>query len=302
MTDRQSYAYAGHHAAGGGPSAGSRMRGVVNGFGAVLSIALVAGMGFWGYKLAVRDVSGVPVVRALEGPARVAPENPGGMQAAYQGLAVNTVAAEGEAAPLPEQIVLAPPPIELDLSELEAMAMPEPATQTAATAEQLASLTDVALRPDATQTDTDDSGQPRADTGLRLVPADVPGVARSPLPRIRPEGDLMAEAAVHAAMSALTSTNRGGGELDPENLGPGTRLVQLGAFDDADAARAEWDRLSRRYSALLEGKSRVIQSAESGGRTFYRLRAHGFSGEDDARRFCSVLLAEQASCIPVLIR
>ena len=46
----------------------------------------------------------------------------------------------------------------------------------------------------------------------------------------------------------------------------------------------------------------VVQSAQSGGRTFYRLRAHGFAGEDDARRFCAALLAENAACIPVAQR
>ena len=45
--------------------------------GALVSVALVLGLGYWGYRIAVRDISGVPVVRALEGPLRMAPENPG---------------------------------------------------------------------------------------------------------------------------------------------------------------------------------------------------------------------------------
>ena len=47
------------------------------------------------------------------------------------------------------------------------------------------------------------------------------------------------------------------------------------------------------------GLTMVVQPAESGGRTFYRLRAHGFDGEDDARRFCSAFVSENAVCIPV---
>ena len=46
----------------------------------------------------------------------------------------------------------------------------------------------------------------------------------------------------------------------------------------------------------------MIQEAESGGRTFYRLRALGFDDLSDARRFCSVLVAENADCIPVTAR
>ena len=46
---------------------------VLNWVGAALSLALIAGLGYWAYQLVVRDVTGVPVVRALEGPMRIAP-------------------------------------------------------------------------------------------------------------------------------------------------------------------------------------------------------------------------------------
>src|SRR5210317_1161383 len=96
--------------------------------GASLSLALTLGIGTWGYKLMVRDVSGVPVVRALEGPMRVQPADPGGRLADNQGLAVNAVAAEGAAAAPAERLVLAPPPIDLDdedapLGDLAAQAL-----------------------------------------------------------------------------------------------------------------------------------------------------------------------------------
>ncbi|CUH80670.1 Sporulation related domain protein [Tritonibacter multivorans] len=81
--------------------------------GAVASIALVAGIGFWGYNLIVRDVSGVPVVTAMKGPMRVAPETPGGRLADHQGLAVNAVAANGTAAAPADTLQLAPEPIAL---------------------------------------------------------------------------------------------------------------------------------------------------------------------------------------------
>ncbi|GAB5437085.1 SPOR domain-containing protein [Falsiruegeria mediterranea] len=81
--------------------------------GAVASVALVVGVGIWGYKLVSRDVSGVPVVRAIEGPMRVQPASPGGTPADHQGLAVNTVAAQGTAAPPPDRLVLAPKPVSL---------------------------------------------------------------------------------------------------------------------------------------------------------------------------------------------
>jgi hypothetical protein len=87
-------------------------------------------------------------------------------------------------------------------------------------------------------------------------------------------------------------------EVDPATLAPGTRLVQFGTFDTAEEARAEWTRLQGRFGDLMAGKAMVVQPAESGGRTFYRLRAHGFEDEDDARRFCSAFVAENAVLHP----
>jgi hypothetical protein len=94
--------------------------------GAGLSVALIIGVTVWGYKLVMRDVNGIPVVRAAEGPMRKAPETPGGRTAEHLGLAVNAVAATGTAAPPPDRLVLAPRPVDLldeDLPAAELMAV-----------------------------------------------------------------------------------------------------------------------------------------------------------------------------------
>ena len=90
--------------------------------------------------------------------------------------------------------------------------------------------------------------------------------------------------------------------VDPAAVPVGTAMVQLGAFDSAEVARAEWQRLSGRFDSFMAGKSRVVQSAVQGGRTFYRLRAIGFDDLSDARRFCAALTAENADCIPAVAR
>ena len=54
---------------------------LANWTGAAVSLALVVGVGVWGYQLATRDISGIPVVRAAEGPMRIQPEEPGGAAA-----------------------------------------------------------------------------------------------------------------------------------------------------------------------------------------------------------------------------
>jgi len=91
-------------------------------------------------------------------------------------------------------------------------------------------------------------------------------------------------------------------EIDPATVQIGTRLAQLGAFDTPDLARARFAELQTAYGELMSAKAIVITTAQSGGRTFYRLRAHGFEGDDDARRFCALLEADSVDCIPVVQR
>ena len=78
--------------------------------------------------------------------------------------------------------------------------------------------------------------------------------------------------------------------------------MQLGAYEDAATARREWGRLTAAFPDFFAGRDRVVQRAVSGGRPFFRLRAHGFADIADARRFCTALLAEDAPCIPVTVR
>ncbi len=270
-----------------------------NWLGALMSVALIAGLAVWGYQLAMRDVTGVPVVRALEGPMRIAPEDPGGEQAAHQGLAVNSVAAEGAAERPADRLILAPPPLDLSEDDLPRAQLAEVETpvEESAAPETDALVLAEALAEGVTPLSATITPEPRSS---EVIPASVQGVVRSPFPRPRPSGDLTAEAV--AASVALSSAPSTPVDVDPDTLPAGTRLVQFGAFDSPDLARDAWLRLDAKFSDFLADKRRVIQQAESGGSTFYRLRAMGFDDINDARRFCSALLAERQPCIPVVTR
>lgn len=304
------------------PQRPAKVQRMINIAGGVSSIALILGLAIWGYKLAVRDVNGIPVVRALEGPMRIVPDNPGGEIAAHQGLAVNDVAAAGAAAPPPDRLVLAPKPLELALEDEPGLDQPGAAPATSAE-ESLAATTEIlpevaeeddgadlagtdlpALDVDATKLALAealaDTPEPEAAVEETMPLVAEPGAIRSsPIPPPRPARSARAAAATTAAAPAAAVAAT---EVDASTLPAGTRLVQLGAFDDADSARREWDKLASRFGALITDKGRVVQTAQSGGRTFYRLRASGFADEGEARRFCSALLAEDTACIPVALR
>lgn len=285
----------------------------VNLAGAATSAALICGVVVWGYQLAVRDVSGVPVVRALEGPARIAPEDPGGDLARHVGLSVNAVAGSGTAAPAPDRVVLAPESVELAAEDLpmaeyaaQPVTDPTPVTTSEARVETVAfqsPASESALsEPTAPETAAEPEVAPSESPASGIIPASVPGLNRSPRPVARPSVDLVAEAAARAVAGSMGGAQAAPLDIDPASLATGTRLVQLGAFDTPDQARNEWTRVADRFEALMDGKQRVIQEASSGGRTFYRLRVHGFGEVTEARRFCAALQAEGTNCIPALVR
>lgn len=294
--------------------------------GAATSVALVLGVVVWGYKLAVRDVSGVPIIRAMEGPARIAPEDPGGDLAAHVGLAVNEVAGTGLAAPGPERVVLAPQaealaPEDAPMAALRPLPNPKTRPEPAPVAPAVPPVADplpaspsapAPALPEAVdgvaaaegEAPVAETAPEDAEASLTEAPmASTTGVVRSPRPMARPENhDLEAEAAARAVAAALGGGGAETIEIDPATLADGTRVAQLGAFDSAAIARAEWDKIAARFEPLMAGKKRIVQEAVSGGRSFWRLRVQGFETVEDARRFCAALVAEGANCIPTLAK
>jgi len=274
----------------------------------------------------------------------VAPDNPGGMNAAHQGLAVNRVAAAGSAGGPAETVILAPAPLNLAAEDLPVPKLPRPVLDQAPAPEPVpeVALPEVAEAPVKIEDSPDDAlatdiavaealsdepplnlpemtGDATADalalaealsagvaplTGITDTSAetaplrDARGLARSPRPLARP----VALAAPAPAPAPATGEIGGNVEVVAEEIPSGTRLVQLGAFESADVARAQWDRIGGQFAEFFDGKSRVVQRAQSGGKTFYRLRAMGFEDLSDARRFCSALMAQKADCIPVVVR
>lgn len=332
-----------------GKGAGSPIFKVINWLGGVTSLAMIAGLGYWGYNLMMRDVTGVPVVRALEGPFREAPEDPGGTLALHQGLSVNEVTGTGTAGDLPRAILLAPDAMDLEdedlpVASLAEIAPVEPAAPEAGigsvAVEDLpedALATDVAvaealsLTPDP-DPDPDPEAQARAladalTEGVaplssapdveraevletpslpEVAPEALHGLISSPRPPVRPaglgKGIEIASAAAGVEPDTVEALSANALEIPVDAIPAGTRLVQLGAFDSPAVARDQWDKISTRFEEYFEGKRRVVQEAESGGKTFFRLRAEGFADLSDARHFCTALLAGQTDCIPVVVK
>ncbi len=295
--------------------------------GAALFLGVVGAMGLWAYRLGTRDAAEVPIIRAMEGPARIQPEDPGGLRAAHQGLEVNSVlAGQPEAASgAPAAAPLAPPPTllaEEDGPQGElVIATPAP-------------LADVELGPDADlrMPPADDggaaAGQPADPDGIASAAAgpaaeDAPvvdatslaalveaavepqdGVTPGPRPLRRPANLVRARAAppATAAGPAAAPAAAAPAAREVADVRAGARLIQLGAYDSEANTRQAWSQLVARYGDLLGAKNLYIERTTANARVFYRLRVAGFENTDQTREMCEALRARGVDCIPVTLQ
>ena len=279
--------------------------------GAALSLSLLTGAIGWSYQLIVRDISQIPIVRAQLGPLRVAPDDPGGLTAANQGLSVTQLAVN-ERPLLSDEIFLAP--------AAEVLSEENVALQIS---EENSSITNKE-KFDTLEVSTENS------LDLKILPEqNATGLASNneavlSTAAFSPK-KLEIENAVSLALSLTNEVNSSFNSLRPKirpvvlnqiqtdniaqsvanelvvTLPVGSAVVQLGAFESKSLAKIEWQRLEALLGSVLTSKNMVIQKAESGGKVFYRLRAFGFDDLSDARQFCSAV-NDKVACIPVVTR
>jgi len=91
----------------------------------------------------------------------------------------------------------------------------------------------------------------------------------------------------------------------PQRLAPpvpnGRVQVQLGALTSEEAARAEWDRLSRRAPELLQGRTPQIARLDRGPEQppLFRLRTGGIADAEAAQQLCEQVRARGGACVVV---
>ena len=279
--------------------------------GAALSFSLLAGAIGWSYQLIIRDINQIPIVRAQLGPLRVAPDDPGGLTAANQGLSVTQLPVN-EKPLLSNEIRLAPAAEILNEENLALKVKEEYESNKVDGAFEIKEVNaensmNLEALPDQKEVDSrsNDVGvlskaafsQKKIEienaVSLALSITNEPDKSLSWLrPKIRPVG--------FYRNGNITEDQIVSNEPMPK-LPIGSAVVQLGAFDSKSLAESEWQRFEKILGSILIPKKMVVQKAESGGKIFYRLRASGFSDISDARQFCTAI-SDKVACIPVVTR
>jgi hypothetical protein len=130
-----------------------------------------------------------------------------------------------------------------------------------------------------------------------LIPPPAPPVVTSAAPSVAPPpptsaptpATLPAPSKPIVAKQAAAAEKR---QATPAN----TTLVQLAAVRSEEAARSEWERLSKRLPDLLGQHRPAFSKTERDGRTLWRVRTGGFSDAMQATAFCERVRAKGASC------
>lgn len=279
--------------------------------GAVVFVGLVAAMGLWSWRLGTRDATEVPIVRAMAGPTRVVPADPGGAVAANQGLEVNGVLA-GTKAPAPRAKAASEKPVLAEEDAAQAVLVVPPPPDFAAASGQAQVEVPVSAEEETAVAALPDAA---AATSIQALVAEAQGEVRDdgvaagdavagPRPMVRPVNlprPVATATAVATPAVARPAADRAAAAPAQGTAAPaaGTRVVQLGAYDSEAITRSAWARLVANNRDLLGSKSLYVERATSNARVFYRLRVAGFSSAEETRVMCESLRARGIDCIPV---
>ncbi|MFO7857165.1 MAG: SPOR domain-containing protein [Paracoccaceae bacterium] len=261
--------------------------------GAAVALASLAGLAIWANGLMTRDPGEIPFLRAEDGPMKIAPEDPGGLELEDADRAVTRIMRRGEAdAPALAPPAEAPAAEDLPLPRLAAEVAegpsevapapreiePDPEGRTEAETSPIDAAVAEALREAA------DDGEAATAAGTAQAPAATPLAPR------RPAG---------APAAARTET---AAAAPPIALGAGDVAVQLGAFDSEAIAEAQWRRHLDRNEDLLGRLAHAVTTVRSGGRTLWRLRAGPMPSVARAQELCAALEARGDACIVARLR
>lgn len=254
--------------------------------GIALGAVVAFGIGIWfAYDQGVkRGASGAPpLIRADQGPTKVAPENPGGMQVPNQDKQIYERLPGGQTANNSGTEKLLPPP------ERPNAAPTTPGTGPAVTVPtrpapnavpgQSPQASAVPNRTDApaaqpVQPQAAAPGQPQSITPPRTAAAPTPAPA--------------APAAAPSTTPTVTATPGGAAK------------IQLASLKDQAAATATWNALQKKFPAELGGLQPSYEKVEIADKgTFIRLQAGPLKDRAAAQAACSALSAKNQGCIVV---
>ena len=250
---------------------------------AIAILVLVFGGGIWfAYRAGVNagSDSGIPLITAENGPIKVRPANPGGLEVPHQNVLVydrltarqSQSGQQGQPGKRPAEQLLPRPEEPVARSTIPMLPV---------TPDSVTSRKTEAASPTPT------GGAVYSEDSTQGPPVEAPATAGTTGPQ--PDVDASVVTAMVPPPLAPTSAP----------IGPGYK-VQLAALRTETEARETWDRLQRSYSGLLGRLQPQISRTDIGGKgVYYRLQAGPLSEKILAEMLCGELKSRKVECLIV---
>ncbi len=256
--------------------------------GAVALAALggFAGIVWYAYDLGIRagSESVAPLIKAEEGPAKIRPEEPGGMEVPYQDKLVYDRLAPDQAEPPAERLL--PPP--------EAPLPPPQAAEPPPVAAPLDSAGVQVPEP------------PPPSPLIALIETEVPKSAVPPpltagIETAAPEAVPTPPAPEVAASQEAAPAKEAESVTDLTAAPAESYRVQVAAMRSSEAAYGGWQRLQAQHKDLLGKLKLTVQRVDLGPEkgVFYRVQAGPLADKAAARDLCTKLSLRRVGCLIV---
>ncbi|MRG73597.1 hypothetical protein GH722_17660 [Alphaproteobacteria bacterium HT1-32] len=246
---------------------------------------------------------GAPLVRAPAEPAKVRPENPGGMEVPDTDKGVYDVVSGNAGEPRTEKLLDAPErPQVPQASHADATTgQPLDITKPAPPAEPVAAPPPSAVAaPAAPAPDSSEAPAPEPAPLAKVEPAPAPAEAVAPTEKPAPAPKPEAKKPIQLTKAPATSAEPK--KPEPAKTAPssGSWRIQVGALRDEAAAEKEFARLQRRHPDLLGNLGLSIMKVDITGKgSFYRMRAGPLADSAAASALCGQLKAAKVPCLTV---
>ncbi len=242
---------------------------------ALLVLAAFGGVVWLAYERGVASGRTEPrILAAEEGPAKVAPSNPGGTESPYKGLKIYDQPAPNDEESDSEDTAVAKPPAPAPVKRAATKPTPRMTPATVAQA-KTPHASEPAVKPVAKLAPTI-ATKPAAKPAATTVVAAPPSAAVPKLPV-----DAPLAAPVMPAAPAAT----------------GSYVLQIGAYKSQAEADNSWKAFQAKHSSLLSGFSSNVKQVDLGDKgVWYRLRVGAFADKDAASALCDKLKADGGNC------
>ena len=256
------------------------------------AVALAALGGFGGivwyaYDLGIRagSESVAPLIKAEEGPAKIRPEEPGGMEVPYQDKLVYDRLAPDQAEPPAERLL---PPPEAPLPPPQAAEPPPP----------------VAAPLDSAGVQVPEPPPPSPLIALietEVPKSDVPPPLTAGIETAAPEAVPTPPAPEVAASQEAAPAKEAESVTDLTAAPAESYRVQVAAVRSSEAAYGGWQRLQAQHKDLLGKLKLTVQRVDLGPEkgVFYRVQAGPLADKAAARDLCTKLSLRRVGCLIV---